>query len=470
MRKKPILPTALHQRFWDVEQVSSDQALFDKCDVVIGGWSFEASRSQVANFVPRLSLLEVPSGRRKLARLFETRSADDNRYSHTLTVRGTGPGESVRYPHPTFSGALKLRETGRDEGGQYTKRPWEAIFFAYLNLNRSLQSQMLVRRGSKPSAGWTYLNPYRLAIPEDARNRIRERLFAPSDNILDRSKKRTEYVQSKPAEEHLRDYVWAIFETVQNELDTRPMEVSRQYQPTITFQSLEVCWDFFDYQPILTVRAIGNLVQNIAQSQKVRYFPKFRMEEGLDYNSPSVMVQVVDGIAIRFYAKTETTIRFEVVYSQAAINKTVDVSGIHALSEAVQIACAVKEDAAERMNNLLACIHDAGSVANSDATVEELVDAVMAVADTPRIGISLLSLLAIHRRIAPYPGDPTLGCIKTLKRLGVLMNETRSPRSRNYVVSPRYRNARIRLASTYVVPSNAKGSVEYGLGRKRVRK
>ena len=451
MRQRPILPSALHQRFWDVQQVSPDQALLDKCDVVIGGWSFEAKRYQVATIVPRLSQMEVSAGKGESARLFEKRSADDNRYSHTLTVLGTGSGESVQYPHPTFSGALKLREIGHEGEDRYAQRPWEGIFFAYLNLNRSLQSQALTRRDSGSSGHWTYSRPYNLAMAASESSKIKERLLAPSDNILDRSRKRTEYVQSKPAEEHFRDYVLAIFNTVYDALNTRPIKVATQPQPTITLQTVEVCWDFFDWQPVLSVRMIRNSVESIAQKMRVRYLPEFRMEEGLDYNSPSVMLQVVDGIAIRFYAKTETTIRFEVVYSQAAINSVANEFGIHPLEEAVRIVAAVKEDGAMRLNNLLSCIHEALHEHEDHATTDELIEAVIGEADNTRAAMSLLTQLAFQHRVAPFPKDPIYPTLRSLKKAGVLMNEARSARSRTYVITPRYRRARAKLASSYLV-------------------
>lgn len=143
--------------------MTSSTALLDKCDVVLGGWQFNADRKQVSDMVPKLSRLLVHSGDKELSRLFENRSAEENRYSHTLVVRGTGAGEGLKYPHPTFSGFLKLREVSRDNGKKFGVKPWEGLFHAYLNVNRSLQAQTLRRQKAGPDSFTVIRLPYALA-------------------------------------------------------------------------------------------------------------------------------------------------------------------------------------------------------------------------------------------------------------------------------------------------------------------
>jgi hypothetical protein len=446
-----IRPTALHQRFWDVEQVFADNALLDKVDVVIGGWRFEANRHQVSQLAPRLSRLEVPCGGGKRTRLFENRNADDGRYSHTLTVRGTGAGEGVQYPCPTFAGYLKLREVKLNDSEKFGRKNWEGLFFSYLNLNRSLQAQDLNKTGSGPDARWSVSYPYALAMSEDAKARIMERPLAPADNILDRSVPRTQYAQSKPAERHLRDYLLEIFRKIGSELPSSMQIPTIRQEPTIVFRTLEVCWDFFDEQPILTVMAVKAKMQGISQEIKTRYFPEYRLEEGLKYDSPSVMMGVIDGIAIRCYAKTETTIRLEVVYSQSAFRRVFEKSGILSIGDAISTAAMVKRDAVDRLNVLLGHIHANEGISASDATVDELVENVLSAAPDGRAGVFLLTQLAYKHRLAPYPKDPQYETLRILKRRGVLMNEPRSPRSRAYVVTPRFHRARAELISSSVV-------------------
>lgn len=164
------------------------------------------------------------------------------------------------------------------------------------------------------------------------------------------------------------------------------------------------------------------------------------------------MVDVVGGIAIRFYAKTETTIRFEVVYSQPAIKQIANVTGIQSIGSAQSAVSDVVADAVDRLNNLLACVGQAECVTDNDASLDELVEVVLAAAPNSRAGVSLLSRLAYHHRISPSPKDPVYPLLRSLKRRGVLVNEARSPRRRNYVVSPRFQQARNQLASRYFVP------------------
>jgi len=446
-----IRPTACHPSFWRTTEVSADSALLDKCDLVLGGWRFEAGRNQVSHLVPILSKLQVPCGGGKTTRLFENRSADDIRYSHTLIVRGAGAGEGVQYPHPTFSGYLKLRESTRDDGEKFSRKPWEGLFFAYLNMNRSLQAQEIKKQRIGPNICPAIKLPYALAISADAKANIRERMLAPSDNILDRSPLRMAYVRSKGAEQHLLDHLMWIFRRIGQELPEKRGAGIHREQPTVTLQTLEFCWGFFGQQPILSVLAVKAKMQSMSQKMRTRYFPEYRLEEGLEYDSPSVMMVVSDGIAIRCYAKAETTVRLEVVYSQNAFRKVFKKSGILPITEAISTVATVKHDAVEKMNTLLAHIHSNEGISKDDATVDELVENVLGVATDYGLGVSLLTRLAYHQRLAPHPNDPQYQFLRILKRRGVLMNEPKSPRGRTYVVTPRFRKARTELITSSVV-------------------
>ncbi|SHK33716.1 hypothetical protein SAMN05444000_1261 [Shimia gijangensis] len=92
-------------------------------------------------------------------------------------------------------------------------------------------------------------------------------------------------------------------------------------------------------------------------------------------------------------------------------------------------------------------------------------DGVQAVASSPRSAVSLLTRLACCKRIAPYPGDPQYVLLRSLKANGVLENEPKSPRGRNYVLTLRYRRARDQLASSYVIQRSKKSK-----SRRRLRR
>ncbi|MFD0858722.1 hypothetical protein [Roseovarius aquimarinus] len=452
---KPIRPSRLHRKFWDELRAREEEALIDKCDVVIGGWKFSAARHQVTKLVPRLSQLTVSCGEGSTTRLFENRTADDGRYSHTLTVRGTGSGEGVKHPYPTFRGYLKLRETSREEGNSFAKRDWEGILFSYLNINRSLQAQELVKIGLGADKRWAISNPYALALSDRAKSKVKERTLAPADNILDRTAKRTAYVLSRPAEQHFSDQIWAIFRTISKALPINDKGADPRREPTITLKTVEVCWDYFDEQPILTVLAIKSRIQSISRRILSRHLPADRLEEGLEYDSPSVMIYLKDGVAVRFYAKAETTVRFEVVYSRSEIMKAADVKGIQSITGAVDSIGKLKLDAANRLNKLFDFVRERSEAKNDDATMEELVEAVLGAADTAWDGVSLLTSLAYHHRISPFPHDSIYPQLRALKRIGVLQNEPNSPRGRNYVVTPRYRKARSQLVTSSLITNLA---------------
>ncbi len=465
-----VRPTELYQSFWNVARVSSERALLDKCDVVIGGWSFNANRFQTASLVRRLSRIRVYAGERQRTRLFQDRSANDDRYSHNLTVCGTGSGEGVEYPHPAFSGYLKFFEAHGDKNIGKRECDWEALFFAYLNLNRAIQAQDLGIGDAVHDVQWWDNNDYALAICERSMRRIREKLLAPADNILDRTSKRTAYALSRPAEQHFRDHIMAIFKLIRGELPVHRSRGAWSSEPTVTLKGLEVYWDFYDEQPILTVLAVKNILQSTAKKMIVRHFPEYRLEVGLEYDSASVMLYLVNGVSIRFYAKSETTVRFEVSYSQAAIKNAAKFSGVQSLTGSVHAVASVKRDAAARLNLILSVLRSSESDHRNHATVDELVAAVLGAAGGPQNGVSLLTRLAVHRRISPHPRAPDYPQLRALKKLGVLMNERRSPRGRNYVVTPRYERARGQLWSLYLIQRHARPDTKKLIIRKSTDK
>lgn len=465
-----IKPNEVYRTFWNVHSVSAERALIDKCDVVIGGWSFNATRFETSGCVRRLSKKRVYAGDGMYTRLFQDRTVDDQRFTHNIAVRGTGPGEGVEYPHPTFSGYFKLWEVNADRDKSNRTRNWEALFFAYLNLNRAIQAQDLSSSTSVRDLQGSNGHRYALAICERSKRRIRERLLTPADNILDRTSKRTSYAMSRPIEQHFSDHVEAIFQAIRQELPISFRDRDCSSKPTITFKAMEVCWDFFDEQPILTVLTLKNLVQSVAKTSIVRHFPDYRLSQGLEYDSPSVMLDVVDGVAIRLYAKSETTVRIEVVYSQSAIKTVASLSGIQSLANALNAIRSVKRDAANKLNALLSVVREFEASSKNHATVDELVDTVIAVAGNPQRGVALLARLAANRRICPYPRSPLYRQLRELKQRGVLKNEKRSPNGRNYVVTPVYEQARSKLLSSYLVPDRGLRKPKKRTVRRRLSK
>ena len=448
----PYLDARNYRVFDDEQIVSAQTALFDKCEVSVGGWSISGSNEQIAEHVSRFSDFKVSDGHGGETKLFETRRAQKERNWHTLKVLGKGAGEGIKYPHPVFSGLLKLNKSTH----QISNR-WDLVFHLNLNINRTIQAQPLpssgVRRVGRRS------QPIVLAISKQAVLEVRERFLAPWNNMLAHTRRRLSYASSKVAEEHLRDCVTSIFNQVEDgfrPLSSLPREgfdLSDRdtRRTTVSLHHLEVCWDFYHEQPILAVDVFKQMVKANAQHVTSQNWRELVVKDKLRYDSQSVSVYLKNGLEIKFYAKTETTLRFEVVYFGENIKDFKPAPGILSLDQAVETCRDIRRDAALHLNTLFSLIGNEDDLSHDDATPEELIDAVQA--ETRDVGrtCSILARIVRNRRISPYPNDPDYEVLRRLKRKGVLVNNPASPGRRNYVIAARYEHSSYYLLSKKII-------------------
>lgn len=433
-------------RVWDdTRTVSPEDAMFDFCGMTIGLPSITGTESQTLRTLKALSLLSLDVPGSASQRLFTKRKLDQWRKFHSLQVVGDQKGERMIFPHPTFSGLLTANRETVPPKDPSALTSWSVLFSGGVSINRAVQAQSLSMKSRTKDAA--RVGPYSLFLSAQAAGQVDERLLVPATNILDRSEPRQRYAGSKPAEEHLRDFVMELVRACVAPLGQRGLS-----QPSVNIGTLEVCWDFYDENPIITVELIKQKAMRIAKALRARYAPKSTMVEELHLNSPSVMIDLIENLYVRFYAKSIQTIRFEVVYGAERIKHFKPQAGLLNLEQAIQTAKRLRYDAALHMNTVLTLIRQENEGCEDDATTDELIRAVMAVFPNIIDARNILAGLAYYRRIRTFPNDPRLPGLRKLKKMNVLECDPDSPGKRNYVVTPRFEAARSQLLFTMAMP------------------
>ncbi len=435
----------LYRVLEDTSEVSAYGAMFDLCSMSIMLPQITGTEGQTLNKLSALSRVCLGPPGAGSRRLFIERNLERWRAWHSLVVCGDKVGEKMVFPHPTFSGQLTISRDKVPARDATSLTTWNLLFKVGVSVNRAVQAQTLTMH--RRTKRVTRAGSYSLALTAVNGRQVTERLLVPASNIIDRTEIRQLYASKKTAEEHLREF---IMELSQFCVDALGHKVS--FVPTVTFGTLEVCWDFYDEQPIITVELMKEKAMRIAKSLRSRYAPSSTMSEGLNLNSPSVMIELIEDLSVRFYAKSTETVRFEVVYGADRIKAFKPHKGILTLEQAVQTARAVRLDAAKHMNLILSLMRQESEGCENDATTDELIRAVMAVFPDVVDARNILSLLASYRRIRTFPNDPRLAGLRKLKKLAVLENDHASPGKRNYVVTRRFEGARSMLLFTKIMP------------------
>lgn len=431
----------LYRVLEDTRAVSPEDAMFDLCSMTIGLPKIAGTESHTLKALGSLSLVKL-GGPGSMA-LFGKRKLDRWRTFHALQVKSDQRGEGMTFPHPIFSGLLTANRDAVPQRDPSAVTTWEILFKVQVSINRAVQAQTVVMNPKTRTVRRS--GPYALHLSEVAANQVTERLLVPATNILDRTESRQRFAASQPAEGHLREFVLELTRTC-----AAAMGQTQDTVPTVSIGTLEVCWDFYDEQPVITVELIKAKAVRIAKNLRAKYAPTAAVSEFLEIDSPSVIIDLIDGLSVRFYAKSAETVRFEVAYGPERIKQFKTCEGLPTLDDAVKMARSVRMDAATHMNTILAIMRQ--ETDESDATPDELIRAVLAAFPNVFEARTILSSLARNRHVRTFPKDPRLPGLKKLKGLFVLECDPDSPGKRNYVVTPRFEDARSRLMFTQAIP------------------
>ncbi|GAB1478369.1 hypothetical protein MASR2M74_09160 [Paracoccaceae bacterium] len=425
----------------DTRAVSPEDAMFDLCSMTIGLPNIAGTESHTLKALGSLSLLK--SGGPGSITIFGKRKLDRWRTFHALQVVGDQKGEGMTFPHPIFSGLLTANREAVPTRDPTAVTAWELLFKVQVSINRAVQAQTVVM--DRKTRNVRRSGPYALHLSEVAANQVTERLLVPATNVLDRTESRQRFAASKPAEEHLREFILELTRTC-----AAAMGQAQATVPTVSIGTLEVCWDFYDEQPVITVELIKAKAVRIAKNLRAKYAPTAAVSEFLEIDSPSVIIDLIDGLSVRFYAKSTETVRFEVAYGPERIKQFKTCEGLPTLDDAIKTARSVRIDAATHLNTVLAIMRQ--ETDEGDATPDELIRAVLAAFPNVSEARTILSCLARHGHVRVFPKDPRLPGLHKLKKWHVLETEPLSSGKRNYVAAPRFEDARRRLMFTQAIP------------------
>ncbi len=431
----------LYRVLEDTRAVYPEDAMFDLCSMTIGLPSITNTESRTLRTLKSLSMLKSDGpGSHKI---FGKRELKQWRRFHALQVVGDQKGEGMKFPHPTFSGLLTANRDTVPPKDSSALTTWDLLLNVQVSINRAVQAQTVVMDQKTSEVRRT--DPYALLLSENAGSRIKEVLLVPATNILDRTEPRQRYAASKPAEEHLRGFVLELTGKC-----AAAVGHTQAIVPTVTIGTLEVCWDFYDEQPIITVELIKAKAMRIAKKMRAKYAPSAAVSEFLEIDSPSVIIDLIDDLAVRFYAKSAETVRFEVAYGPERLKTFKTCKGLPTLDDAIKMSRSVRMDAATYMNTILTIMRQ--ETDESDATPDELIRAVLAAFPNVFEAKTILACLARHRHVRTFPKDPRLPGLRKLKKWFVLENDPDSPGKRNYVATPRFEDARRQLMFTQAMP------------------
>ena len=420
--------------------VCPSTAMVDRVGLSLTGWHIVGKVADVAEVLSLTAQAITPAADGH-ARLFRNRTFDAARKTHTLEVIGSGQGEAPTYPYPTFAGKLYANVLPRTRFIQLNAGQIDLVGQLQLNVSRSLMAQRLAF--TKLGQPLRRRGPFLLAIAPQRDWSTSERLLVNADNVIIGSERRLGFAFAAPPEEHLSEYIDAIWQTVGNTLSEHGAEWSDESRTLVSLEQIEIYWEFSDRSPLFTMGQLRMHLPRVARQLRIsrRYLNRMAFEK--DGPSECIGLPIKGGTFLRVYAKTDQRIRFEIAFDRKALRRfhlEADHVDLRALERMV---ASLRREAAEEMNRVLAVLWRLTDLSGSDATPEDLERAFSARFPNPIRAAGLLAELCHWSIISPRPRDQLVyPGLNQLVHDGVLIREKDSPGNRNFIAAPRFELAR----------------------------
>lgn len=215
-------------------------------------------------------------------------------------------------------------------------------------------------------------------------------------------------------------------------------------------QEVETAFDFAAAEPTQLVRSLEpHLLSYRANNSGITQYPVPLTVDRIG-NSLSVRLQIRTGVSLRVYAKTNRRVRFEIIHDEINVRELLGEQPLpitnpearpsRPWSQVIQCFEALREKAANEMNELLQHLRRVSSVAPSHISPLSFL---VAVADTLRdreLAHTVVSILTNVRGIICSRGTAPelLAAARTLTDAGLLKF---SSEQRGYVPAPDYASA-----------------------------
>lgn len=339
--------------------VVEDNAKQDRIQLKLKRWTFQGNMLQFGRFSERLSRTFDVDGIER--RIFNAQQGEERRAIWPITG-GTGSRRYVTPPGiPLFSG--RLRGYQQPSGEDRPIKTWHLIAELSLNPTRAvLHETELLKLATLERA-------MALAVPAPLFARKspvfgRTLPFISGDNFARGSRLHLTAFQQPYWSVNVERYWRGVLDLLDNTLCTAANQAGGaiyEIEQKLTLQAMETYWEFSDADPIATVAALERPFRSLGSKSSVEWytFPDAvrttLRSRGViiadDDNAPVIKMQVAKGTQIKAYAKTASSVRFEVTHNQGAADigayTATDIEGLFRWIEKAT------EGAARRLNALL---------------------------------------------------------------------------------------------------------------------
>ncbi|MCK0139306.1 hypothetical protein [Aliiroseovarius sp. F47248L] len=423
------------------KQVTPERALIDRLQLSIGDWGLFGSPDQVCETVTNLRNIEIETSEGECIPLFKGDPFLSHRQRLNISFASAAADTKNTGLSPLISG--NLRYSARYRRPEELRDATSSFQFnTTLNLTRFIQAQKF-RLRTRIDRRPRLLTDMVLAIDPDPTWHANETPLTAASNLIVGPWPKYAYAQSRSAQKHLSRYLRLVDGVLQRSFtmatsDGSPAPRRAAYY---SLQEIEVYWEYDCDDPIQFVTALLPKIRSIGSvfyegSVDTSYARE--VSSVIEHQSPSIKARIAKGVWLRVYAKTNRRVRFEILLESNIIGK---ICGGQTASSRPLFCSKVSpliEYATDKLNTILPTILPS-LAPNSHHTAISLVTEICSACNATHTAQTIISSLVCMGRIALYNGSHLKEPVHKLRDLGVL--QTVIPRSRNYVVTPRYEEA-----------------------------
>lgn len=219
----------------------------------------------------------------------------------------------------------------------------------------------------------------------------------------------------------LAEIQWAVYESG---VEFYPNGEGSGERALLTLNKVETLWEFEHENPIALVATLHELLANFSIESTARQFASRQAtsSDGHEGNAPFVTLKIRAGVTLKFYAKTNRRIRFEVEHDLLANRRILANSqrlqDLHQLSQCLPI---LADNAAATLNRAFAHMRRLVAVGLGEINEAHLLLRIARLACNESIALLIVELLRSRGAVAPDNSvAPLRLSLSDLSRNGVL--------------------------------------------------
>ncbi|MFY0648005.1 hypothetical protein [Sulfitobacter geojensis] len=432
--------TFLHS-FEDDHEVTGERAFIDRFRISLGDWGLYGSEENACETLTNLRREEVHTPEGECIPLFSGDPIVSFKQRLNIKFASANNDNETADVSPLIAGRVafsdRYRRPEKLKGARSTIQ-----FNASLNLTRFIQAQKFKLKTPhiRPPR---LLTPRCLAIDTDMSWFKDEVPLKKSTNLLIGPWTKYADALARPVRTHMSRYLGIVEGVLDRALrrSTRDGVTPPLRSKYYSLQEIEFYWEFDCDSPVQYVTSalpkIRSMSDRVFEGQ-VQIQDDARAVLITEAQSPSIKAKIAKGTWLRVYAKTTRRVRFEILLEASVIGSVAGgqtAATRNALCDKIGV---LAEHSANKFNPVLALLQRPPAEP-STITAIRLLSEISHCAKDPYLAEAIVGALVSFDRIALYNNSPFRGAVHELRDRGVLV--TVIPRSRNYTVSEKYRNA-----------------------------